>query len=969
MQSSNQTPKQSDDLWLRDMLWYIRPETSGPLQETIDKLIMQANEQGENPRLLRVELHNVLSALNNPQAKTKSQVVAGDEGADADITEESILGLVQSIPLLTKTTTTQQTQQKEVDWRQVAHAKKVRWLLGKTNAENKQQNPLMIRMGRFLRSLVQCCTSSAKKTAAKEDNDAHLERLLTSTDDDALSIDQKVYAKLSEARLKTLSASNIQLALDNVIADPLEVPTIKGSKGLGAKDSKRLQQILSQRIIDTEKKKINILSRSKKRHRENIKVVEALQAVDHPTIGDLKLLARIAAYQESSSKGLDISPLAFTLAAKDKIRDTPDDKFLDQAGYRDAMTVNRSMMATFLDESCAQTPIDGTASPQMNVSDFSRSGTLANSTLTVGLNNTSESDAAQFTDKKMMLMLELGVEQQHLMTTTKPLSATTKCIIVDSMLELEASGIGQSTEQLLDSVNAKLLKDNAEITPVQLDMVLQEIEKHKATIEKPQISGDTVSPLVRIREGFVAKIDDPEPQQLVCGQISCDEHGEPTVKIAVDAAGFRTCCVSLYDTSNLQKQGSDRMEAVITKIEEESMDSRKWLGESLEGCMKKNKLALATEHAGGVKLLFESIVDGQINTTNEDGQAQLNGDLKLDNILVNPASGKTVVIDNDYEANEVPVDLDQGMLIDVSAPTFGPVYFEDPVSATKGGLLKTALLVRQEPSEIALDPQKETEKQMNEQLEKWLEEPDFAEKIEHGLMLQRLWLGPTQTMHDVYALCTVGQTLANDCLLREPQDQKARTLLEGCQREQRNMLEALAQVTTVDDRLSPQQRLAMVTTILQKANIQMRSGNMSNDRAVSAVIKALQDDDDIRADFVKEINRTLEASGTGPETDVTTTTVESSALNDENCVGYLDNLVNAQQQIDKFNQTYTVDQLKDKLQAPTTSANRRNRLDGFERDAGKLKSSAINTLNRKGRLGKHPDDNQVPSGQSNPTRQ
>ena len=71
MQSSNQTPKQSDDLWLRDMLWYIRPETSGPLQETIDKLIMQANEQGENPRSLRVELHNVLSALNNPQAKTK----------------------------------------------------------------------------------------------------------------------------------------------------------------------------------------------------------------------------------------------------------------------------------------------------------------------------------------------------------------------------------------------------------------------------------------------------------------------------------------------------------------------------------------------------------------------------------------------------------------------------------------------------------------------------------------------------------------------------------------------------------------------------------------------------------------------------------------------------------------------------------------------------------------------------------
>ena len=327
--------------------------------------------------------------------------------------------------------------------------------------------------------------------------------------------------------------------MDNVIADPLEVPTIKGSKVLGAKDAKRLQQILSQRIIDTEKKKINILSRSKKRHRENIKVVEALQAVDHPTIGDLKLLARIAAYQESSSKGLDISPLAFTLAAKDKIRDAPDDKFLDQAGYRDAMTVNRRMMATFLDESCAQTPIDGTASPQMNVSDFSRSGTLANSTLTVGLNNTSESDAAQFTDKKMMLMLELGVEQQHLMTTTKPLSATTKCIIVDSMLELETSGIGQSTEQLLDSVNAKLLKDNAEITPVQLDMVLQEIEKHKATIEKPQISGDTVSPLVRIREGFVAKIDDPEPQQLVCGQISCDEHGEPTVKIAVDAAGFR----------------------------------------------------------------------------------------------------------------------------------------------------------------------------------------------------------------------------------------------------------------------------------------------------------------------------------------------------------------------------------------------------------------------------------------------
>ena len=171
------------------------------------------------------------------------------------------------------------------------------------------------------------------------------------------------------------------------------------------------------------------------------------------------------------------------------------------------------------------------------------------------------------------------------------------------------------------------------------------------------------------------------------------------------------------------------MEAVITKIEEESMDSRKWLGESLEGCMKKNKLALATEHAGGVKLLFESIADGQINTTNEDGRAQLNGDLKLDNILVDPASGKTVVIDNDYEANEVPVDLDQGMLIDVSAPTFGPVYFEDPVSATKGGLLKTALLVRQEPSEIALDHKKKLKKQMNEQLEKWLEEPDFAEKM------------------------------------------------------------------------------------------------------------------------------------------------------------------------------------------------------------------------------------------------
>ena len=109
MQSSNQTPEQNNDLWLRDMLWYIRPETSGPLQETIDKLIMQANEVGANPRLLGIELHNVLSALNNPETNKKNKVVAGDEGAEADITEESILALVQSIPSLTKTTTPQQT--------------------------------------------------------------------------------------------------------------------------------------------------------------------------------------------------------------------------------------------------------------------------------------------------------------------------------------------------------------------------------------------------------------------------------------------------------------------------------------------------------------------------------------------------------------------------------------------------------------------------------------------------------------------------------------------------------------------------------------------------------------------------------------------------------------------------------------------------------------------------------------------
>ena len=209
-----------------------------------------------------------------------------------------------------------------------------------------------------------------------------------------------------------------------------------------------------------------------------------------------------------------------------------------------------------------------------------------------------------------------------------------------------------------------------------------------------------------------------------------------------------------------------------------------------------------------------------------------------------------------------------------------------------------------------------------------------------GLMCQRLWLGPSQTMHDAYALCTVGQVLATEYLSKNPNDPEAEALRDNCQIQQREMLEALANQSLLGESdLPPQYQVATIAGLIQYADYALSDQGLSKNEAVARGIEKFLQDPEERSQFINRVNEALNQAQESAELDVGPETEDlDTVLNDESCKAFLEILKKTREPINSFNQQYTVDQVKQQLttrkeqlqasvdqlelQAPSSSKNR-----------------------------------------------
>ena len=962
--SSNQE-NTIDLAWIENVLWSVRPERSSETQQCIDQLIEQLALDNVDADQLAEQVVNSLNALQSSTKKSDAQIVPVTE-FKSDDPKTSILSAIKANHALNSANDEINSQSNDTDEARakIAQHKKRDWI-------NQTFNPPPpTPITRFFNSIAQWVSKirghrvapasdvnqalQARVEAGEwEDNTYEASAIIKQRLSDIRKSQQQ--AQLSE-KLSTLSNEVVRTGLDQLIdQDNLEQADLSAVSQLSGIDAQSLQKVLCERIIQVEEKKSHrSMGQSQQRHQRNIAVVKQIAEIKKPTVADLQLLARIDGYQEQQEKNLDLSRLAFALTAKDALRESPEDSFIDDAGYREAMTTNRRQMMRYLDQACSEQALNGDHNTHYAVLDLATRNDqpLAdNRTVTVGLAASAEVEA-QYTDLKMRSLIEDLLDptesHQQFNRIDMPLDPRVKSDVVTAYQGLMNGALTQSEpvtdEQFsnwLQQFNEEQVKKGAHsITPAQMKSQMQEIARlgSREKAENKQLNNEQI--FDKIKANYDQQAENYQaPQQLVCGQIRCDASGKPDVRVAMGASGYRTCCVPFYDVTDKAVKGPDSMNVRISKLIEGTLSEQPWSGENLEECITHNKLTTAMAHAGGPQALFDNVANGEINIKSL-GRYELNGDLKLDNILVNPANGVVTVIDNNYEADEMPVGLDQGMLIDIAGPVYGSAYFGQALSSKPEGVLQRMLEVRQEPSSVALDAQLAVQKQMDEQLQTWIKDTNLAKNMGDGLMCQRLWLGPSQTMHDAYALCTVGQVLATEYLSKNPNDPDAEALRDNCQIQQREMLEALANQSLLgESNLPPQYQVATIAGLIQYADYALSDPGLSKDEAVARGIEKFLQDPEERGQFINRVNEALnqaqESAGLaeGPETEDLDT-----VLNDKSCQAFLKTVLATREPINRFNQQYTVDQVKQQLatrkeqlqasvdqlelQAPSSSENR-----------------------------------------------
>lgn len=288
-------------------------------------------------------------------------------------------------------------------------------------------------------------------------------------------------------------------------------------------------------------------------------------------------------------------------------------------------------------------------------------------------------------------------------------------------------------------------------------------------------SSEFISMAIQNRDENQRISDDQQQRQLVA---RLDLHGDkPRYFLGaydVPQSGQSTDCLPFYDVDNqkLEVVLVEKFSSFDDELPENSKQSSKivpWMGESLEKMIDDGSSApILQDH--NFLMTYEKIITGHIN---ENGQ--VNGDFKLDNVLYDTVTEACHVIDNKFNPYELPAMFTTGLL------SSGMLYDQFCDRAAKSidnlspGYKSTALFERALIREIDTMAQHHP-----------VGEDVFKYSLNEALMLQRVFYGPSETQHDVFAMASLGIELVES--LGEDRHAIAVAFKNWCVLQQRAMI-------------------------------------------------------------------------------------------------------------------------------------------------------------------------------------
>ena len=213
------------------------------------------------------------------------------------------------------------------------------------------------------------------------------------------------------------------------------------------------------------------------------------------------------------------------------------------------------------------------------------------------------------------------------------------------------------------------------------------------------------------------------------------------------------------------------------------------LGDPLK-YLKPSEYAKAVEE-GVIEALYD-IGNSEISAV----EGELNGDLKLDNILYNQEEGNWSIIDKNYEKEEPPRALYTGMLIDEESHSSGSESTESERSTLVRAHSEAIGQILRKPDtnhpfELYENSVQKEIAEMVVDIETKMKENN-NDYLSQGLNEMKKIIDRKQVVHDSFAFCTLGRMMAKRSQAEVKSDSGAKHLEQVCIEKQKEMLIALA---------------------------------------------------------------------------------------------------------------------------------------------------------------------------------
>ena len=373
--------------------------------------------------------------------------------------------------------------------------------------------------------------------------------------------------------------------------------------------------------------------------------------------------------------------------------------------------------------------------------------------------------------------------------------------------------------------------------------------------------------------------------------------------------GSSSCCAPFYDIS--VQEGRGAITAQVYDINSDKIVSKVWAGENLhEATMRQLKSMV--DSSGGVYEFFAKICDGQIN---QDGH--VNGDLKLDNICFNVIDKSITIIDNAHKTDETPRDLFTGAIIaTVSYTKWYNDYRCVPDTLIGTGNSSSSSWETSSIIDVWLKqfrPQKNTTQLSGYQGRYMLElvtrldnrfkvDDTRASKCDknalgESLMLEHLRFGQKETLHDIFALCTVAIQIVDrvDSLSNRPGQFLKKRAIDY----QNKILAKLSEVVQDAQNLHPHVALNQLQRVMIIEAMNILKAQKKRDPTFK---KSQVTFDDIRDEFDNNLDHML--------ADINQKLPESAWLTRKSVNDYKDYLIYVLPKLEALNDTFSLKNVK-----------------------------------------------------------